>query len=164
MFKVGDYVVCPGHGVGQILNIEEKEVEGTSCSFYNLKINSNGMTVMIPVTSKDVLRVLVNDEGINEVFKLLGDHDVTLDSSTWNRRHREYMLKIKTGSLTEIAEVLRDLFLLKKKKSLSFGEKKILDQCKELIVQEISLAGGEDQKIIKNRIDANFEDLTEASV
>ena len=93
---------------------------------------------------------------ISDVYNLLNNHDVDVDNSTWNRRYREYMLKVKTGSLTEIAEVLRSLFLLKTRKNLSFGEKKMLDSCRELLVQEISLSKGEDKLEVKKKINSYF--------
>lgn len=156
MFKIGDYAVCPGHGVGQIFDIEEREMGGANTSFYLLKIISNGMTVMVPVSSENGIRGLVTHNEIEKVFELLQNHDVAIDNSTWNRRYREYMIKIKTGSLLEIAEVLRALFLLSDTKNLSFGEKKMLDQCKDLLVQEISLAGGEEKTKVKSLIQACF--------
>jgi CarD family transcriptional regulator len=156
MFKIGDYAVCPGHGVGQICNIEERELDGTQTWFYVLKIISNGMIVLVPTESKDGIRGLVSQGEIEAVFDLLKKQNVEIDNSTWNRRYREYMLKIKTGSLMEIAEVLRSLFLLRKVKSLSFGEKKMLEQCKDLLAQEISLAGGEEKGFVRTKIDSQF--------
>lgn len=156
MFKIGDYAVCPGHGVGQVCDIQEKLTGTTTSKFYILKILSNGMTVMVPTNSRDGIRPLVALSEVQEVFSLLSNHDVEVDNSTWNRRYREYMLKIKTGSLKEIAEVLRALFLLKKIKNLSFGEKKMLDQCKDLIAQEISLASSQDKNDVKLKIDSHF--------
>ena len=156
MFKIGDYAVCPGHGVGQICDVEEREVGGNNSSFYILKIIANGMTVMVPTDSEDGIRTLVGESEIGQVFDLLNDHEVKIDNSTWNRRYREYMHKIKTGSLLEIADVLRSLFLLKNLKALSFGEKKMLENCKNLIAQEISLANGENTKDIRSKIDAHF--------
>lgn len=156
MFNVGDYVVCPGHGVGQVVEIEEKELGGCTASFYKIKITSNGMLVHIPTTSKDGVRGLVTNDDITSVFGLLANHDVTVDNSTWNRRHREYLAKIKTGSLLEIADVLRSLFLLKHQKNLSFGEKKMLEQCKHLLVEEISLAGGQAEDEVSTEIESCF--------
>ncbi|HLE12361.1 MAG TPA: CarD family transcriptional regulator [Bacteriovoracaceae bacterium] len=156
MFQIGDYAVCPGHGVGQICDIEEKDIAGSKRSFYMLKIISNGMTVMVPTDSETGIRQLTSAGDIDSVYNLLTDHDIKIDTSTWNRRYREYMNKIKTGSLLEIADVLRALFLLKDKKSLSFGEKKMLDQCRELISLEISLSGGEEKKAIVAKIDSCF--------
>jgi CarD family transcriptional regulator len=159
MFKIGDYAVCPGHGVGQVCDIQEKSTGTSSSQFYILKILSNGMTVMVPTNSKDGIRALVPSSEIDEVYSLLSNHEVEVDNSTWNRRYREYMLKIKTGSLKEIAEVLRALFLLKKIKNLSFGEKKMLDQCKDLIAQEISLANSQEKNEVKTKIDSHFSPL-----
>ncbi len=160
MFKIGDYAVCPGHGVGQVCDIQEKSTGISTSQFYILKILSNGMTVMVPTNSKDGIRALVPTSEIDEVYSLLSNHEVEVDNSTWNRRYREYMLKIKTGSLKEIAEVLRALFLLKKIKNLSFGEKKMLDQCKDLIAQEISLANSQEKNEVKTKIDSHFSSLT----
>lgn len=156
MFNLGDHVVCPGHGVGQILSVETKEMgEGTK-SFYIIKVVTNGMKVMIPTDSKEGVRGLVGADEINNVFSLLGDHDVKVDNSTWNRRHREYTLKVKTGSLLEIADVLRQLLLLKMSKKLSFGERKMLDQCKELLVKEIALSSGINESDISGKIDSLY--------
>ena len=157
MFKIGDYAVCPGHGVAQVCEIEERDLGDEKKMFYILKVMANGMTIMVPTDSQTGIRGLVTDEEINEVFNLLVDHDVKIDNSTWNRRYREYMIKIKTGSLTEIAEVLRALFLLKEKKNLSFGEKKMLDNCKQLLAQEISLSGGRHKGDVETQIDSCFK-------
>jgi CarD family transcriptional regulator len=156
VFKIGDYAVCPGHGVGQVCDIEEKVVGGETMSFFIIKIISNGMTVMVPTGSVDGIRALVNNNEIAEVYDVLTDHDVSIDNSTWNRRYREYMLKIKTGSLVEIADVLRALFLLRVKKNLSFGEKKMLEQCRNLLSEEISISSGDERNVIDERINACF--------
>ncbi len=156
MFQIGDYVVCPGHGVGQILAIEEKELGGDIKTFFSIKITSNGMKVMIPSDSKDGVRNLVQEQDVNDVFDLLQNHDVEVDNSTWNRRHREYLHEIKTGSLLEIADVLRSLFLLKHTKQLSFGERKMLEQCKNLLVEEIALAQGQPAEAVSSNIENCF--------
>lgn len=156
MYEIGTYVVCPGHGVGQISNIEEKELSGKIKSFYIVKIIANGMTIMVPTDNLDGIRQLVTDSEIMEVFNLLNNHDVKVDNSTWNRRHREYLAKVKTGSLIEIADVLRSLFLLKTTKKLSFGERKMLDQCKELIVKEIAITTGNAESDVDGKIESCF--------
>lgn len=156
MFNLGDHVVCPGHGVGQICSVDTKELNGEMKSFYIIKIVSNGMKVMIPVDSKDGVRALIPSTDILGVYELLQDQNVKVDVSTWNRRHREYSLKVKTGSLLEIADVLRQLLLLKMTKKLSFGERKMLDQCKDLIVKEISLASGDPEGSVSEKIDSLY--------
>jgi CarD family transcriptional regulator len=156
MFNLGDHVVCPGHGVGQICSVETKELNGEQKNFYIIKVISNGMKVMIPVDSKEGVRALMASTDTNGVFELLKDQNVKVDMSTWNRRHREYTLKVKTGSLFEIADVLRQLLLLKMTKKLSFGERKMLDQCKELIVKEIALSTGSPEGSISEKIDSLY--------
>lgn len=157
MFSIGDYAVCPGHGVGQILDIEEREMGQDKKNFYIIKILANGMTVMVPVESETGIRGLVQEEEISEVYNLLQNHDVKVDTSTWNRRYREFSNKIKTGSVVEIAEVLRQLFLLKNKKALSFGEKKMLEQCRDLLAQEISLSNNLDKNAVNDKINSYFQ-------
>lgn len=156
MLNIGDYAVCPGHGVGQIMDIEERDLGGETKSFFIIKIVANGMTVFVPTDSENGVRELVGDSEVENVYELLKDHDVEVDNSTWNRRYRDYMTKVKTGSLLEIAHVLRDLFLLKEKKSLSFGEKKMLEQCRDLLAQEISITGGIETVQVKDQINSCF--------
>ena len=157
MLKIGDYAVCPGHGVGRIRDIKKRVCDGTEKPFYIVEVVSNGMTMMVPTDSEGGIRPLVNDRQVQEVYDLLKNHDVEITPSTWNRRYREYMAKIKTGTLKEIAEVMRELFLLKaRKKGLSFGEKKMLEQCKNLVAEEISLLGGTEQKSIEEDIESCF--------
>lgn len=158
MFELGSYVVCPGHGVGQITNVETKQLGDMEKSFYIIKIIANGMTVMVPTDNKEGVRELVTDSEVREVFELLNNHDVKVDNSTWNRRHREYLAKVKTGSLLEIADVLRSLFLLKTSKKLSFGERKMMDQCKDLITKEIAITTGDAEKDISSKIDSCFDE------
>ncbi len=157
MFSIGEYAVCPGHGVGQICDIEERTMGSENKTFYIIKILANGMTVMVPTDSETGIRGLVGEEEVQTVFNLLTDHNVKVDNSTWNRRYREYSAKIKTGSVVEIAEVLRQLFLLKEKKSLSFGEKKMLDQCRELLAQEFSLTKNLDKNTVNEKINSYFQ-------
>lgn len=144
-FKVGDNAVYPGHGVGRVTAIETKEILGNKQTFYSIQILETGMKIMIPwdnVASVG-LRPIISDDDANKVLEILKEKEVKIDNQTWNRRYREYMEKIKTGSVFEIAEVLRDLFLLKVDKELSFGELKMLDTARNLLLKELSLAKSE---------------------
>jgi CarD family transcriptional regulator len=116
------------------------------------------MTIMIPTDNASAvgLREIITDKEVRKVYKILKDRDVKIDQTTWNRRYREYMEKIKTGSVFEIAEVLRNLFLLRHSKDLSFGERKMLDQAKSLLVREISLARREPEVSIEQEIQTIF--------
>lgn len=139
MFSVGDKVVYPTHGVGRIEAIEEKEVAGEKISFYVLSIFGKDVKIMVPTLNADKvgLRQVVKEEDLEKVFDILGD-GINKMPLKWNKRYVFNMDKIKTGSIYEIAEVFRNLTLLSKEKELSFGEKKMLDNTRELIVKEIA--------------------------
>jgi CarD family transcriptional regulator len=142
MFEIGDKAVYPGHGVGVIEAIERKQILGKDQIFYILRVLENGMTIMVPRDNAEAvgLRGIIQKLEIPKVLHILKAKDVAVDTQTWNRRYREYMEKINTGSIYEIAEVLRDLHLLKEEKELSFGERKILDVAKNLLVKELAVA------------------------
>ncbi len=142
MFKVGDNAVYPKYGVSVVKRIEEKVISGKKKSFYVLQVIENGMTIMVPTdgTASVGLRALVSKTEIDEIYSILRDRGVKIDRTTWNRRFREYMEKIQTGSVKEIAEVLRNLYLLKNSKDLSFGEKRMFENAKNLLVKEISMS------------------------
>jgi CarD family transcriptional regulator len=142
MFQIGDKAVYPGHGVGVIEAIESKQISGKEQIFYILRIFDNGMTIMIPRDNVEAVRLreVIRKIDVSKVIHILKDRDVIIDNQTWNRRYREYMEKINTGSIYEIAEVLRDLHLLKAEKELSFGERKIMDTAKNLLVKELAIA------------------------
>ncbi|HRO67966.1 MAG TPA: CarD family transcriptional regulator [Pseudobdellovibrionaceae bacterium] len=144
-FKVGDHAVYPGHGVGRVSAVETKEILGTEHMFYSLLILETGMKIMIPKSNVESvgLRPIISKDEAERVLEILKVKEVKIDNQTWNRRYREYMEKIKTGSVFEIAEVLRDLFLLKVDKELSFGERKMLDTARTLLLKELTLATSE---------------------
>ena len=151
MFKIGDLAVYPAQGVGVIEAIENREVGGNKQLFYIMKIMGNGMKIMIPMDSaKSVgLREVIHKREIAKVYAILRNKDVTIDKQTWNKRYREYLEKIKTGSVFEIARVLRDLFILKSDKNLSFGERKMMDTAKSLLIKEISVASNAEETKIE---------------
>jgi CarD family transcriptional regulator len=149
MFNIGDLAVYPAHGVGIIEKIEAREISGCRQDFYVMRILDNDMIIMIPTNNVDNvgLRDIIDQQEVRELYCILKKRDIPIDNQTWNRRYREYMEKIKTGSAFEVAEVYRDLLMLKLEKELSFGERKMLDTARSLLVKEISLARdvGEDQ-------------------
>jgi len=158
MFKVGESAVYPAHGIAVIKRIDEREIGGKKKSFYVLQVLENQMTIMVPTDNAAAvgLRNIITDDEVTKVYKILKMRDVKIDQTTWNRRYRDYMEKIKTGSIYEISEVLRDLFLLRHSKDLSFGERKMLDQAKALIVKEISIAKRMQESIIEQEIQQIF--------
>lgn len=160
LFKVGDNAVHLSHGVGIVRGIEEREFSpGQKQRFYILEIQDNGAPkkVFVPIeTSNQRLRPIIKNDEVEEVYQILKKKDSSpIDHQTWNRRYREYMEKIHTGQVHEIAEVLRALFLLKHDKELSFGERKLLDQAKTLLVKELSLA----QNILEADVEKELETI-----
>jgi CarD family transcriptional regulator len=153
MFRVGEKVVYPGHGVGVIEGLQARSVSGMERKFYMLRILESEMTIMIPTENVATvgLRPVISKEMVSKVYRILRTKKVEVDQQTWNRRYREYTEKIKTGSVLEIAKVLRDLFVLKADKELSFGERKMLDTARNLLVKELSIASAHsEEKIIEN--------------
>ena len=112
MFQVGDSAVYPAHGLAVVKRIEEKEVGGKLQKFYVLHVVENQMTIKVPTDNAVSvgLRRIASQEDIHAVYGVLRERNVKIDQTTWNRRYRDYMDKIKTGSIFEIAEVLRNLF------------------------------------------------------
>ena len=158
VFVAGDMAVYPAHGVGVIQAIETKTIGGIDQSFYVMKILDNDMTIMIPTAnSKNVgLRSIISAKEVDKVLLILMERDIQISAQTWNRRYRDYMDKIKTGSAFEVAAVLRDLYLLSDDKELSYGERKMMDTAKSLLVKEISLARKEDEKKVAKQLESIF--------
>lgn len=158
-FKVGDLAVYPAHGVGEIMAIERRVVNGEKHDFYIMKVIENGMTIMIPTNNVESvgLRNVIPRKEIPKVYAVMkSKKESGADNQTWNRRYREYMDKIKTGSLYDVAEVFRDLFLLKLTKDLSFGERKLYDTAQILLVKELSTAKQTDEEAILTEIESLF--------
>ena len=159
-FQVGDLAVYPAHGVGRIEAIESRVVNGETHDFYIMKVLENGMVIMIPTWNVESvgLRDVISRKEIPKIIDVIkSKRELTIDNQTWNRRYREYMDKIKTGSLYEVAEVFRDLSLLKLTKDLSFGERKLYDTAHTLLIKELSTAKDSDEKAVAKEIEALFD-------
>ena len=157
-FKVGEKVVYPAHGVGVIEGVKTKVISGTERKFYMLRIIDSDMTIMIPTENVQSvgLRRIIGKDMVAKVYRILRDKKVEIDQQTWNRRYREYTEKIKTGSVLEIAKVLRDLFVLKGDKELSFGERKMLDTARNLLVKELAIAKSHSEEKIMEELRGIF--------
>jgi len=160
-FNIGDYAVYPAHGVGKIEAVEEKHIMGERIDFLVLNVLDTGMNVFIPV--KNIasvgLRQVVKTSKVKDVYDVLKQKKRSVTGATWNRRYREYMEKIKSGSVFEIAEVLRDLMVLKTEKDLSFGERKMLDTARTLLVKELALAKSSNEKKVDAEIQKIFSEV-----
>lgn len=159
-FKVGDMAVYPVRGVGEIVSIEEKSIAGTaSQKYYVLKILDTDVKAWVPVEqAKEYgLRPPITEEDITELFLILKEQTIVFDNQTWNRRRRGFMEKIETGSVFDITEVMRDLYCLRKEKSLSFGEKRMLERARNLIVKEVAVARSVDDDEVLAEIESLFD-------
>lgn len=138
-FKIGDKVIYPNHGLGIVAKIEEKTIFGNTEGFFHLRILSTESTVLVPVANVDNvgLRRAISDEEVEELYRLLGDGHID-NHQNWKGRFKDNSDKMRTGSIYDMADVLKSLTFLAKSKSLSFREKRMLDRAKSLIVSEIS--------------------------
>ena len=157
-FSVGDKAVYPVHGVAEVVALEQRDIGGNPMPVYILKIIDTGMKIMIPTINAGSvgLRELISAKQVKDVYSILKSRDIPRDTQTWNRRYREYMEKIKTGSVFEIAEVLRDLSVLRHTKELSFGERKMLETARGLLVKELALAKGIAEDKLAGELDVIF--------
>ncbi|HKA86288.1 MAG TPA: CarD family transcriptional regulator [Haliangiales bacterium] len=157
-FNVGDKAVYPAHGVAEVVGLETREIGGNKQTFYILKILETGMKIMVPTRNVAAvgLREVISETDVKEVYNILKSKEIAVEGQTWNRRYREYMDKIKTGSVFEIAEVLRDLCVLRAGKELSFGERKMLDTARQLLVKELAIAKGTKETKIEAELEKIF--------
>ncbi|HVY48497.1 MAG TPA: CarD family transcriptional regulator [Minicystis sp.] len=141
-FAPGDVAVHPAHGVGQVVRIERRQIGGKDGAFYVLQIEDSGLKVMVAVGAADIvgLRPVMSAAEAERVLEVLRAPEVAVDVQPWARRHRIYTEMLKSGSPYEIAKVLRDMIRLRFDKDLSFGERRLLDQAKGLLVHELSRA------------------------
>lgn len=157
MFNIGDKVVYPMHGAGIIEAIEEKEVLGEIRKYYIMRLPIGDMKVMVPISNvKDVgLRQVIDTDGVQRVMGILQERDNS-QSTNWNRRYRAHMEKIKSGDIFEVAEVVRNLLLRVQEKGLSTGERKMLENARQILVSELVLAEGAEEEKVELMIDGVF--------
>ncbi len=157
-FEVGDKVIYPNHGLGIVERIEEKTILGTTCGFYHLRIVANETIVLVPVSNVDGvgLRRAITDEEVERLFMLLGDGKID-NHQNWKGRFKDNSDKMRSGSIYDVADVLKNLTFLAKSKSLSFREKRMLDRAKFLIISEVSEVMRLTALDIESRVDVALE-------
>jgi CarD family transcriptional regulator len=157
-FQIGDKVIYPNHGLGVVERIEEKTILGTTCGFYHLKIVASDTTVLVPVSNVDGvgLRRAICDDEVERLFGLLGDGKID-DHQNWKGRYKDNSDKMRTGSIFDMADVLKSLTFLARSKSLSFREKRMLDRARALIISEVSDVLHEKSAIVEGRVDQALE-------
>jgi CarD family transcriptional regulator len=141
-FKVAEMAVHPAHGVGEVVAVEERDLGGRVTACYVLKIIDTGLKVMVPTeaAARVGLRPVMKKREALKILDILRAPEVAVDLQPWNRRFRAYTEMLKSGLPQEIAKVLRDMYRLKFDKDLSFGERRLLDQARSLLIQELALA------------------------
>ncbi len=157
-FEVGDKVIYPNHGLGIVERIEDKTILGTTCGFFHLRIVANDTTVLVPVSNVDGvgLRRAISDEDVERLFDLLGDGKID-NHQNWKGRFKDNSDKMRSGSIYEVADVLKSLTFLAKSKSLSFREKRMLDRARFLVISEVSEVMRETAAAIEGRVDSALE-------
>jgi CarD family transcriptional regulator len=157
-FEVGDKVIYPNQGLGVVTRIEEKTILGTTCGFYHLRIVANETTVLVPIDNVDGvgLRRAIGDAEVERLFNALGNGKID-NHQNWKGRFKDNSDKMRTGSIYDVADVLKSLTLLSRSKSLSFREKRMLDRAKFLIISEISEVMRETAESIEGRVEKALE-------
>lgn len=162
MFNVGDKIVYPMHGAGTIDAIEEKDILGEKQNYYIIKMPGE-VKVMVPISkASDIgVRSVIDKAEAGKVLEVLEANETEM-SNNWNKRYKENMEKMKSGSIYEVADVVRNLIYKQKEKGLSTGEKKMLNNAKQILVSELVLAEhaseNEVENLVENKINLSFEE------
>ena len=163
MFEIGDVVVYPVHGVARIIGIRTEKIGNSDQLCYiletEIKTANEKPVIKLPIDKVESNRVrkIVDEQEASEVIDILKRRGMKTDSQTWNRRHREYQDKMRTGSIFQAAEVYRELSLLKENKDLSHGERRLFDQAYNLLIKELSIAKKTDETEIERTLNNIFE-------
>ena len=162
MFNVGDKIVYPMHGAVTIDAIEEKDILGEKQAYYIIKMPGE-VKVMVPTAKAEEIGVrnIISKENAGKVFEILEENETEM-SNNCNKRYRDNMEKMKSGDIYEVADVVRNLSFKQKEKGLSTGEKKMLNNAKQILVSELVLAEHaskeEVETLIDNKITMSFEE------
>ena len=162
MFNIGDKIVYPMHGAGTIDAIEEKNILGEKHNYYIIKMPGE-VKVMVPTDKAEEVGVrnIINKEEAAKVMSVLGQNETEM-SQNWNKRYSDNMDKMKSGDIYEVADVVRNLSFKQKEKGLSTGEKKMLNNAKQILVSELVLAEHASQeeveKLVENKINISFDE------
>ncbi len=161
MFSLDEFVFYPGYGVCIVESISAQKIGSSELSFYNIRVMENNAKIMVPVknTLEVGLRLLIKEDEIQKVFDVLEEKCVKRPfarKESWNKRFNGYNLKLCSSCLFEVAEVLRDLYILKREKELSFAEKKMFEKAKHLIIKELSTVMNRPETFVEEKIKKIF--------
>lgn len=165
-FQVGDRAVYPAHGVAEVVAIESKEIAGSRKDFYVLKVIHSEMKLMIPCDGADRagLRNVADAAIAEQVFDVLRSIEVAVKPGPWNRRFREYSELVNSGRLVEVAKVYRDLWRIRPTRELSYGERRLLEHSRNLLVAELALARGVDVPTIELELESAVQSTAAVAV
>ncbi len=169
MFNLNEFVFYPGYGVCIVESISKKTIGSVEMSFYNIRVLENNAKIMIPVKNEAEagLRLLIKQNEIQKVFDVLeekSEKKPCVKKESWNKRFNGYNLKLCSSCLFEVAEVLRDLYILKCEKELSFAEKKMFEKAKHLIIKEVSTVMNRSETFVEEKIKKIFMKTPETAV
>lgn len=153
MFEIGDRIFYPMHGAGEIVNIEKREILGEELEYYVMFIPVGSIRVMVPIKNAGNigLRELASREEVDQAFAILADEKTKMPQN-WNRRFRLNLDKIKGGDIFEIAAVIRNLILRDREKTLSTGERKMLNTAKQMLISEVVLVLDKEEEEVERLV------------
>ena len=161
-FKIGDKVIYPNQGVGIIEAVSKKTIGGQAEEFYMVRLSANESTVMVPVSNVENvgMRTLCDEGQVEKIYNILEDGFAEPDPD-WKTRYKLNLEKMNSGEICEVAKVLRNLYYLSSRKSLSFREKKMFDRARQLVISELATVKGkafdETEEEVTHLLDANYE-------
>ena len=157
-FEVGDKVIYPNHGVGIVTRIETKTILGTTCGFYSLRMTASDTTVLVPIDNVEGvgLRGAIAGSEVKKLFTLLGNGEIE-NHQNWKGRFKDNSDKMRTGSIYDVIDVLKNLNFLSQTKNLSFREKRMLDRARFLVVSEVSEVTSEASEEVEEKVNKALE-------
>ena len=157
-FEVGDKVIYPNHGVGVVKRIETKTILGTTCGFYSLRMTSSETTVLVPLDNVEGvgLRGAIAGTEVKRLFTLLGNGKID-NHQNWKGRFKDNSDKMRTGSIYDVIDVLKNLNFLSQTKNLSFREKRMLDRARFLVVSEVSEVTSEESDAVEEKVNSALD-------
>jgi CarD family transcriptional regulator len=155
VFGVGDPVVSPAHGLGEVVSIERRDVDGELRNFYVIVVKDTGIRMVVPVEAARAagLRRPIDRKTANSLLDVFKERRPAVTGIPWSRRHRHYQQLLHSGSAEEVARVMRDLLRLRSRKELSFGERKLLDSARRMLVKEVALVFGDTEAKVERRFE-----------
>ena len=157
-FEVGDKVIYPNHGVGTVTRIETKTILGTTCGFYSLRMTASDTTVLVPIDNVEGvgLRGAIASSEVKKLFNLLGNGEIE-NHQNWKGRFKDNSDKMRTGSIYDVIDVLKNLNFLSQTKNLSFREKRMLDRARFLVVSEVAEVTSESSEAVEEKVNKALE-------